>query len=137
MLLSKVAAFAALGVAMFPCRCDVHDEIIPVVHGVSAAVMFSILAAFCWQFRKRAKKKKYAEASRRSVIYLLCGSVILVSILVLALDRVIGGLISAGAPRLTFHGEMAGLVAFGVAWLTASRVLPFLTNVEERYNPLV
>jgi hypothetical protein len=137
MLLSKVAAFAALGVAMFPCRCEVHDEIIPAAHGVSAAVMFFILAAFCWQFRKRAKKKKYAEAGRRSVIYVLCGSVILVSILVLALDRVIGGSISAVVPRLTFYGEMAGLVSFGVAWLTASRVLPLLTNVEERYNPFV
>src|SRR5258706_598202 len=33
MVLSKVAGFAALGVAMFPCKCGDHPEIIPDVHG--------------------------------------------------------------------------------------------------------
>lgn len=135
MILSKIAALAALGVAMFPCGCKVHDEIISGVHGVCAAVMFIILAIFCWEFRKRAKAKKYTEASLRSVIYTVCGSVILVSIFVLAVDHLIGGSISAVIPRLTFFGEMAGLVSFGAAWLTASRVFPILTNAEERFNP--
>ena len=40
MLLSKIAAFAALGVVVFPCRCEIHEEIIPAVHGTSAAVLF-------------------------------------------------------------------------------------------------
>lgn len=33
MVLSKLAGVAALGVALFPCRCGVHDEILPYVHG--------------------------------------------------------------------------------------------------------
>ncbi len=36
--------------------------------------------------------------------------------------------------RLTFYGEMAGLLAFGIAWLTASRVLPVVTNADERFK---
>ena len=28
MILSKVAAVAALGVALFPCECGVHDQVI-------------------------------------------------------------------------------------------------------------
>ena len=39
MVLSKVASVAALGVALFPCKCEVHTELVPYVHGVSAAVM--------------------------------------------------------------------------------------------------
>jgi hypothetical protein len=44
MVLSKIAAVAALGIAMFPCKCDGRDEIIPHVHTVSAATLFLILA---------------------------------------------------------------------------------------------
>src|SRR5258707_5405811 len=42
MMLSKIAAVAALGVALFPCECDSHPALVPYVHGVSAALMFSI-----------------------------------------------------------------------------------------------
>jgi hypothetical protein len=136
MLLSKIAAFASLAVAVFPCRCEVHEEIIPGIHGAAAAIMFIILAVFCWQFRKRAMKKKYTEAKLRSVVYSLCACIIIISILVLAIDHFSGGSISAYIPRLTYYGEMAGLVAFGFAWLTASRTLPLLTNPEERFNLL-
>ncbi|WP_231757227.1 hypothetical protein [Microbulbifer elongatus] len=34
--------------------------------------------------------------------------------------------------RLTYYVESAGLFAFGVAWLTASRMLPFITTEDER-----
>ena len=54
MLLSKMAAVAAMGVAMFPCKCGTHTEIIRYVHGTSAAVMFVILAIFCYIFFRRA-----------------------------------------------------------------------------------
>src|SRR6266404_9609633 len=36
MLLSKVAALAALGVVLFPCGCETHDDVIPYVHYISA-----------------------------------------------------------------------------------------------------
>ncbi|MBD3789143.1 MAG: hypothetical protein IE885_02035 [Campylobacterales bacterium] len=58
MLLSKAAAVAALGVAMFPCECGFHDEVIPKVHAISAATMFLILALLCYVFYQRAMKKK-------------------------------------------------------------------------------
>lgn len=135
MILSKIAAFAALGVAMFPCKCESHKEIIPGVHGGSAVVMFLILAVFCFLFRKRAKSKEGIEPRRREFIYITCGVVIVLSILVLAADFLMGGTIKDHIPRLTYYGEKAGLVAFGVAWLTASRVLPVITSSEERLHP--
>lgn len=132
MVLSKIAALAALGVAMFPCQCGNHLEIIPNVHGISAAVMFLVLAVFCNIFFRRARAKGHPQARFRATIYALCGSTIIMSIVIMATDYFLDGIISAKINRLTFYGESAGLIAFGIAWLTASRILPLITSKEER-----
>jgi hypothetical protein len=134
MLLSKLAALAGLGVALFPCGCDGHSELVPYVHWASAAVMFLTLAYFCSCFHRRAMDKGHSEARWRARIYAVCGIAIVLSILTLALGNVLG--LRAGHPRLTFFGEAIALVAFGVSWLTASRVLPVLTRPTERFSPL-
>ncbi|MAG94015.1 MAG: hypothetical protein CMJ48_09725 [Planctomycetaceae bacterium] len=136
MVLSKVAALAAMGVAMFPSKCVGHEESIPYVHGISAAIMFVILAIFCYVFFRRAWDKGHPQARLRATIYAICGATIVASMLVLAIDRFSGGIISSRVSRLTFHGERAGLIAFGIAWLSASRVLPFITSKQERFSPL-
>ena len=136
MVLSKIASLAALGVAMFPCKCDTHDEIIPNIHGVSAGLMFLILAYFCYAFFQRAKAKGYPQAKVRAAIYAVCGIAIVLSIITLAYDGLTGNSLSDRITRLTFYGEAVGLVAFGISWLTASRVLPFLTRPNERFSPL-
>jgi hypothetical protein len=136
MVISKFAAVAALGVALFPTSCKGQPQIIPYVHFGSAAVMFLILAYFCYVFYKRARAKGYPEAKWRAFIYVLCGIVIIASILIMVFDRVAGGVISSRIPRLVFYGERAGLVAFGISWLTASKVLPVITRSDERFSPL-
>lgn len=135
MILSKVAALAALGVAMFPCKCDTHTEIIANIHGISAALMFLILTYFCYGFFQRAKAKGHPQAKARAAIYALCGISILLSIITLGYDGLTGNSLSKGIPRLTFYGEAVGLIAFGVSWLTASRSLPVLTRPTERFSP--
>ena len=134
MVLSKVAAFAAIGVAMFPCACGGHPEIIDNVHGISAAVMFLILAVFCYIFFRRARDKGHPQARWRADIYAICGITIGASILVLAGDHLLGNIISSKITRLTFYGEAAGLIAFGISWLTASRVLPVINSDQERFS---
>ena len=134
MVLTKIAAFAAIGVAIFPCSCGGHEEIIPYVHYVSAAVMFLILAVFCYTFFERARGKRYAQAKFRAYIYAVCGLIIAASIAVLALDFILGGAISSKVSRITFYCETTALIAFGVAWLTASRILPVITNNKERLS---
>ena len=136
MVMSKIAAVAALGVAMFPCRCGDHAEIVPYVHGISAAIMFVTLALFCWIFYRRARAKGHTEADRRAYIYAICGVVIVGAVGVLALDRLTNGSISSTVERLTYHGEHAGLLAFGVSWLVSSKTLPFLTAPDERVRVL-
>lgn len=135
MLLSKLAAVAALGVALFPCGCGTHPEFIPHVHAISAATMFLILAYFCYMFFRRAKDKGHPQAKARAGIYAACGIAILLAILALAIDNLFPQSLSAHIPRLRFYGEATGLVAFGISWLTASRVLPGITRKDERFSP--
>lgn len=135
MLLSKLASVAAFGVAMFPCACAYHEEIIPHVHYISAAIMFSILALFCWIFHTRAKSKGHREAIRRSIIYIACMLVIIASMLIMFIDFITHDILSAQIQRLTFYCERMGLVAFGISWLTASRAIPSIASAEERLRP--
>jgi len=102
------------------------------VHGISAAVMFLVLAGFCYTFYQRARDKGHVQAIWRASIYAVCGITIVAVIVVLAIDGLLGGAIHARIPRLTFYGEFTGLVAFGVAWLIASRVLPIISSKKER-----
>src|SRR2546421_6834728 len=134
MVLSKVAAVGALVVALFPCGCSGHAETVPHVHFASAAVMFLILAYFCYVFYKRARGKGHTEANRRAFVYAASGLAIIASILTLVLDSLSGDVLTAAIPRLVFHCERAGLVAFGISWLTASRILPVLTRSDERFS---
>ena len=136
MVLSKIAGVAALGVALFPCRCDVYDEILPYVHYVSAAVMFIVLACLCGFFYKRAVRKGHREAIWRSWLYATCGMVIMLAVGVLGLDFFMDGALSARCDRLVFYGERTALFAFGISWLVASRVLPIITAKEERVSVL-
>ena len=131
MAMSKVAAVAALGVAMFPCACNGNDEIIPHVHYICAGVMFAILTGFCYVFYRRAIAKAHTEARVRAGLYALCGLAIVVSMVVIAIQNLSDNL---GTSRVIFAAEATGLVAFGVSWLTASHVLPFITSARERVS---
>jgi cation transport ATPase len=135
MLLSKLAAVAALGVALFPCECGKQIEAVPYVHYISATTMFLILVYFCYSFYRIARSKGHKEANRRSCVYVACGIAIILSILTIASDKLFGGILSSKIPRLIFYGESTGLIAFGLSWFTASRVLPGLTRQDERFSP--
>jgi hypothetical protein len=143
MVLSKIAAVAALGVALAPCECNGEPAPIPYVHGFSAAVMFLILTFFCREFYKRAQAKGYPEAKVRAKIYTVCGITIFSMIVILAFDSLLGKILdwsisSRYFPRLVFWCETFGLVAFGISWLTASRTIPLnlISKPEERFHPL-
>ena len=53
----------------------------------------------------------------------------------MGVDR-LAGVFTRINERFTFYGETTALVAFGVSWLTASRVLPLITRQDERFSPL-
>ncbi|VVO77445.1 hypothetical protein [Pseudomonas fluorescens] len=146
--ISKVAGMSALGVALFPCDCvkeslekgaklsdltcgqlDALDRASP-VHFLAAATLFIMLAMFCRIFYQRAEKKSNKEAKLRKRIYLICGIAMIASIVLMAAGSLLHT--GFGVPRFTFQGERAGLIAFGISWLTASKVLPGLSSDKER-----
>ncbi|WP_406827672.1 DUF998 domain-containing protein [Microbulbifer sp. ARAS458-1] len=139
-VLSKFAAIAVASVAFSPCDCFTgrfddgvtrEATMTGVVHTISAISMFIILAIFCWLFYLRAKEKNSKEAKARGLIYRVCASVMVGAMAVQLLD-ILGVDFSGITQRLTYYVEATGLFAFGVAWLTASRMLPFITNEDER-----
>lgn len=134
MVLAKVAAVAAVLVALFPCHCGEHEEIVPYLHYIAAAVMFLILAIFCWFFIERARKKSTREARQRVRVYIVCGVLIVTSIVFLAADPVFQGALSRVIPRFVYVFEALGLISFGVAWLTASCTVPGLAGPGERHS---
>ena len=142
MILSKSAAIAAVVVVLFPCKCDDYSESNPYVHNAlyvsyvhnfSAASMFCILACFCFRFYQRARSKGHAEAKWRARIYAVCGIVIATLIFGLPIDHFwLNDCITNQFPRPMFRAETTGLIAFGLSWLIASRVLPCVTRKDER-----
>ena len=138
MVLSRVAALAGLGVAMFPCKCGGREEIIPYVHYACAAVMFSVLAYFCIAFYRHARSKPHRQAHWRARLYLACFWAMVAAMAVLLVNGIWGDDlgIEARLPRIVFYGEAVALSAFGVCWLVASRGLPGLTRPEERHRLL-
>ncbi|WP_226704505.1 DUF998 domain-containing protein [Microbulbifer elongatus] len=139
-VLSKVAAVAVAAVAFFPCDCFTgrfddgaarEPTMTGVVHTSSAISMFIILAIFCWLFYLRARDKDSKEAKVRGRIYRIC-AVDMVGAMTVQLLDILGVDFSGITQRLTYYVEATGLMAFGVAWMTASRMLPFITNEDER-----
>jgi Protein of unknown function (DUF998) len=138
MVLSKIVALAGLGVALFPCGCGrgADAKTIPHVHYIFAAIMFGVLAGLCIIFYRRARAKPHRQAKWRSHIYAACAIAIVLVIAVLGIDNFTGGHLASKFDRLTFFGEWAGLLAFGISWLVASRALPFITAPRERVSLL-
>ena len=106
------------------------------VHYIAAAVMFSILAVFCYFFFLRAWKKNWAQARTRAVLYGACGIAIILAMMSMVVDHLMDDALSNSFPQFTFYAEATGLVAFGIAWLTASRILPYLTRNDEKLSIL-
>jgi len=136
MVLSKVAAVGAHGVALFPCGCSGHAETVPHVHFASAAVMFLILAYFCYVFYKRARGKGHPEANRRAFVYAASGLAIIASILSLVLDTLSGGVLTAAIPRLVFYCERAGWWHSEYLGSQPVAYSQFLTRSDERFSLL-
>jgi hypothetical protein len=135
MRLSKVAAVAAILVAMFPCNCSGHNEIVKYLHYVAAAILYLVLGIFCLIFYFRAGEKHRATQRRqpryRQWIYAACLIALWGAMAFLVANAVVPATYMAYP---VFWGESVGLVAFGVAWLTASHVVPGINDRSERHH---
>lgn len=133
MWVAKVTAVAAVGVAWFPTKCPTQPEIIPGAHVISAVIMFLMLATFCRIFYVRSSGKTPPSAQRRAKLYATCGIAIVASMGLVAVDHFLGSPFKKVFPRLEFYCEEVALVAFGLAWLASSHILPWFTAPEEKW----
>ena len=124
MFWSKVASLAAALIALFPCECDRGKGL--GVHYAAAAVLFGVLTYFCWAFYRRSDHSTCPQAKRRRVVYLLCAIAMVLAILALGAYALLP-VDPSRFPQFVSYGEAAGLLAFGVSWMVASRTLPGLT----------
>ncbi len=134
-LLATMAGFAATGVAIFPTR-GWQAEIVPawleaaspLLHLASAALLFSLLAFFCFFVFTKVDPDQLEEDAQpcqskrmRDRIYRICGTVIVASMAAIAI-----GLAAdqdwANTLRLVFWSETVALFAFGVSWMTQGRL---------------
>ncbi|OOG49132.1 hypothetical protein [Rhodanobacter sp. C01] len=141
LVMAKVAAVAAAGTSLFPSDPTkiVWPRCHATLHYVAGGVLFVILTYFCIAFFRKARMKSAREAKRRMGVYLLCAVAIMGAIAILLIDIVLDMLLhndwlDTHFPWLFFYAEAAALTAFGVSWLTASHVLPYLNAPEERYH---
>ena len=129
---SKLAAIAAILVAVFPTACDNCDTgLQSIVHYISAASLFIILAYFCFgPFRKNTKGQK-GKKGRRSKIYFICGCIMVICIICAGLGKIVLPEETLKGLRLTYWAELIALAAFGVAWITAGKYLRPLVDKED------
>jgi hypothetical protein len=125
LLVSKIAAVAAVALAFFPTRAPDGvlrlgwwSETTGTVHNAGAVVLMAMFAVFAlWLFRRTAEgEQPTADKRRRNTIYLVCGIVIVLCI------------IWAGINRLVYHGpifwpESIALIAFSLSWLVKGYAL--------------
>jgi quinol-cytochrome oxidoreductase complex cytochrome b subunit len=128
----KAAALAAVCIALFPTTCDTCEPgLVSTVHYVAAVILFSILAYFCLGPFRKDTKGQAGKKGRRSKIYFVCGWTIILCMVVAALLKAVLPNHLADAIQVTYWAELVALVAFGIAWIVASKVIPQLADDKE------
>lgn len=122
---SNVAAVAAIGVALAPTPPPdptAREELVGVLHGLSAVVFFLALAYFCFRLFPKPDRDGPPTANHlvRVRIYRLCGGVI-VACLVAAIA--VAALDVLPQLRPLYWLESVAVVAFAFSWIVKGRVL--------------
>jgi hypothetical protein len=128
-VLSTLAGIAAIMVALFPASPS--EELLVssaegpkgIVHGVSAIVLFVILAIFCFFLFPRSTSPVALSTRKktRNIIYYVCGTAI---VLGLGLALVGSNVLPDDSTfKPLFWGEAVAVMAFGIAWFTKSNTI--------------
>ena len=129
---SKIASLAAILLAIFPTSYDIYKtDIKAIIHYCAAAILFAILAYFCFgPFRKNTKGQK-GKKGIRSKIYFTCGCIMVACMLGLGLMEITISDETLIAFKVTYWAEVLALGAFGIAWIIAGKYFrPFVDKYE-------
>jgi GNAT superfamily N-acetyltransferase len=118
----NLAGFFAVGVALFPTTGEGHQNWIGIVHFISAAVFFIILAGISMFLFTRTKPDPTRQKMARNKIYLICGIVMISSLIAILIYFSLFNF-EKSASCFVFWAETVALMAFGVSWLTKGGTL--------------
>lgn len=136
--MSKVAAGAAILVALFPTACDTcKGDAASMVHYLGAGVLFGVLAYFCFGPFRRTTKGMPGMKGRRARFYYSCGVIITACIVAIVAVKFVMPEERIIALRLTYWVEFVALWAFGFAWMVASKYKYFTIFVDEEDDVLI
>jgi hypothetical protein len=121
---STIAGICAIGVALFPTTPEVdanqQQAAIGLAHGSFAASFFIILALMAiFLFRRTDQASPLRRKQQRNMVYLICGIVILASVVLAALILFVPFLHGASwlqSLHPIFFLESFAILAFGAAW---------------------
>ncbi|HEY0634180.1 MAG TPA: DUF998 domain-containing protein [Gammaproteobacteria bacterium] len=125
----KLGALFAVGVALVPTApesSEIPEEIfIGNVHLAFAGAFFLTLAYFSlYLFTKTHPHHAPTRQKRlRNRIYKVCGALITVTLLFIAVVKLLPDLGGLGAMKPVFWLESVAVVAFGISWLTKGEIL--------------
>ena len=129
---SKIASISAVLVAVFPTVCDkCETSTTSIIHYVSAIILFSMLTYFCLGPFRNNTKGKGGKKGRRSTIYLICGLVMVGSMVGLGICEFALSDDLMVTLRITYWAETVALFSFGCAWMVAGKYFKPLVDKEE------
>lgn len=129
---SKVAAVAAAGVAIFPTSKTCEPSTwASAAHTVAAFLLFSILVFFCLGPFRAKTWGLSGKKSRRAILYVVCGLLMIGAMLVGAYGLFAMGCDARAESRILYWVETVALTAFGVAWFVAGKWLRILADEDE------
>lgn len=134
-VITNIIGLCGLGTALFPCSNDqavgpvsvfmVSGAVSNVIHLVSAGLFFLLLAynALFLFTKSDAEVRKHTPKWYRNVIYRLCGSVILISLLAMIPALLWTSTPVPGKDHAVLVIETIMLLAFGISWLVKGGAL--------------
>ena len=125
-LINTLTGIFALNICLFPCFNGGYGKVgtfqLPVeisgwIHNISAALFFILLAYNVLFLFTKSSGEKTRNKKIRNIIYYICGSGMLVTLL---------GLFIFHGHAVTWWVEAIALMFFGIAFLTKADVYPWL-----------
>ena len=125
---ATIAGTFALGVAWFPVTNHGEATGSGIIHFISAASLFLILAYFSYFIFTKGSDNPTPEKLIRNKIYRRCGIIIAACIVGILVYKIA----SDAESSFVFWAETAALVTFGFSWLTKGEAI----YADNKINPV-
>jgi Mn2+/Fe2+ NRAMP family transporter len=130
-IFARFGCVFAIGVALFPTNAKGADfTFVTLLHFVFTLAFFVTLIYFCLKlFVKSDQEKPYKRKKRRrNKIYRVCGWVMIICMVGIAINFIIPGADEWLGGSLVFFMETFAIWAFGISWFTKGETLKYLRD---------